>query len=306
MDSIFNSLDDLFIDENDFDFAKESKELSIMEHLLYGYCYVKSDDSEELEVIDFTTEEWLDLWKTYLEMDKENQAIWEFKYNIPSWIDVERILKNLEQLKRKDNELFQQAFTGNFVSCLLKEIIDNNLLNKTRTKKLANWIQKNKVEEFDQKDFWRVAKHFYGAGFQNKEYVEVQKNLVEYSKLWRACTLKPIFISMKDEVQKKTFINNIQKSIQHTFFDHEKNIRNLLSVCDGVVDYDRFTDAVWVEIFLNSGYKELLYQCAQKNFLNKRMAKSLLNVVVKKQEFELIPLFMLKVHDKWPEGMIEG
>lgn len=299
------------VDWDEFDWGEdveesESWDMSIMEHLLYAQYYQESDDAEYLEVMDYEKEEWLELWRKYVELDEKNNVVWKFNGKISGWNVVERILRMLEQLKAEDKEVFQKAFTGNFISCLLLEISQDLTLNEPQISRLADWIQKHKSKKFDQQDFWRVLKHFYRNNTPDSIFVTTE--LSRYSRLWRTCTLKPIFISMKDEIQKNTFIYYTGYSSDRVYFNYleDQNIDMLLDFCDGVVHYERYNNQAWVNLLLQEGNKEMLYACFKKNFINKRMAQNALDTDSANKQCDLVPLLMLKAHGEWPEEKVKG
>ena len=264
-------LDFVFDEEEE----EEGAERSLMEHLIYG-CYDEVDDDGESVVrMQYEADEWLNLWRQYVELDRENNVIWKFSDYISSWEELELILENLEIIQEEDAALFEELFTSNFVSCLLYEIgiaatVKSIVFNEKKIKTLAKWIQKHKSRPFSQNDFWRVLYWRGENGFSSrKEGIEISDLDVEYSRLWRVCCLRPILISFKEERQRKTFAPFLDIELNEgqylPYLDREQ-VDRLLDLTDGVVDNKDHVYSKMVEWVLVRNDKELLYRCLKKNF----------------------------------------
>lgn len=289
---------DLFMDDGE----DEVMEFSTIEHLLYGYYYEDIDDiifNKENKTY-YSTEELLELWRKYVELDEKNQVVWELNFQLCQWEDIKDIMKNLEAVKAADKELFAKLFTGNLVSCLLYEIVRDENLNLTKKEQeaLFKWIRKHKEQEFEQKDFWRVLKYHTKQKNSMANYYDVDKISVEYSHWWRQCCQKPIYLSTQDPMQWNTFEHCADSyGVLSAFYF----IRMLLQMCDGMVGKYKYVKDDYLLQMIQENDKELLYECLQKNFVSKEMVKNRMDDVLENQCYDMIPLLLLKCHGEWPE-----
>ena len=294
----WDSLDALFKED-------EPIERSMMESLLYGYYCEKSDDYETVQTVSYELGEWLDLCRKYVELDKENNIIWEFTKKIKDWEEVLCILENLDKIREQDKHLFEEFFTSNFVSCFLYELLltEYKILTKRNQKKLAKWIQNRKVKPFSQDDFWRVLTCFKREGCGNATYININDMAVEYSQLWRLCCSDPIYISCKDDIQKATFdIYTENKSRSGIELDiMMDDVNRLLDLCDGVIENEWMEKSDFFKSVLDTSNKEFIYRCLKKNVVNQRTAKAGIERALKNQMYEVVPALMLKCHGEWPQ-----
>ena len=302
MDGVF-TLCSVFEEEEE-----EVIEFSTMEHLLYGYYYEDYED-----IIDhkenktyYDIEHMLELWRAYVEIDDENRVVWEFNFQMFDWKDIKGILTNLEKIKAADEALFAKLFTGNLVSCLLYEIerIPKKILSKRNQETLAKWIQKHKTEEFSCEDFWKVVKYHSKKNDAGTEHLIIDNTTLKFSCLWKKCCKKPIYLSMKDPMQKETFLfctmntdNVYSSSLTLEFWGYHL----LLKICDGILGLEDLAKDNHLLALIENDNKELLYESLRKNFVNKEMAMYRLEDVLEKGRYELIPLLLLKCHGEWPE-----
>ena len=286
----------------------ESVKFSIMEHLLYAYYPEEDDDYEMVKTVPYETEEWLNLWREYVNLDKENNAIWSFENPIESWEQIELILDNLEKLLSTDKPLFDSIFTSNFVCCLLYEIFvardGTNWRYSAKSKKyIVKWIRKHRVQELQQEDLWRVLKQFRLEGGAFLPRIRLDDELVEYSRIWRACAEKPIYVSLDDEVQLNTYYLHIEDQTDADLFGGliEEPINHFLDFCDRVIQNERQGNAMFIENLLSHGSGEMLYRCLKKNVINQKTAKTAMDYAIQWKKYEEIPLLMLKIHGEWKE-----
>lgn len=284
-------------------------EFSVMEHLLYGYYYEDYEDiidNKENKTF-YSTEQLLELWRKYVEIDEENQVVWEFKFQMFDWNDIKGILANLEKIKMADEALFSKLFTGNLVSCLLYEItrIPKEILNKRNKEYLAKWIQNHKVGEFSYENFWKVVRHHMQNKNDAMDRFNIDNTTLRYSYLWKQCCKKPIYLSMKEHMHKQTYqfctLNTDDVYLNSLNLDFV-GLNLLLKICDGVLGLEGFSKDNHLAEIIETDNKELLYECLKKNFVTKRMAKNRLEDALEKQRYDLIPLLLLKCHGEWPEG----
>ena len=295
----------IFEEDTDFNFSEENEiynsyDMDIMDQLLYMH-YIENDcDRENCKRVFFSEEEWLTKWREYVESDKGIDRLWRLRVYIGDWDDVRGILKRLEFINKKEPELFHELFTGNFVSCLLFNLVFNGIeikLNKRKITTLAKWIQKHKVQEFSQDDFWRVVQEYWQDMFH-----PFAKATIQYSQLWRACCQKPIYISMKKPIQKKVFDVFRKNEIENakTYFVFSEYYDGwILDFCDRVNDNEKIKDNVLVELLLNLNNVELIYKFLKKNIITAKLAKDGLKKAVADGKSDLIPMLMLKMNGEW-------
>ncbi len=291
------------------DLFEEDPELSIMEHLLYGYYLEDDDDYENVKKVPYEPDEWMELWREYIEIDKPHNAIWSFTFPIQNWDQVELILENLENLKEEDAETFHKALTSNFVSCFLHEIIYSTLgknggISDKNKKSLVKWMKKHITQEMSQDDFWRVLAHFETRdnGYRPRIYLAYYER--EFSQMWRKCCQKPIYVSFQEEIQRNTYLLYTDEKVTSGFGGSlvEDEVECLLDFCDGVIKNENYRNGVFLKELMENRNKELLYRCLKKNLVNQITAKETIEVAAKEEYYEAIPLLMLKVHGEWKEG----
>lgn len=307
MNTVFMPGGNIF-DEDEIDV---NIEFSTMEHLLYGYYYEDYEDiidNKENKTY-YDLEHLLELWRKYVEIDEENQVVWEFNFQMFQWKDIKGILENLEKIKMADEALFAKLFTGNLVSCLLYEIerLPKEILTKRNKEFLAKWIQKNKVGEFSDRDFWKVVKYHTLTNNEGMERLAMDNTTLKYSYLWKRCCKKPIYLSMKESVHRETYqfcTLNAEELCLNSYMLEFVGLPLLLKICDGILGMEGFSKDNHLIALIEDDNKELLYECLRKNFVNKRMAKNRLEYAMENQRYDLIPLLLLKCHGEWPEGKV--
>ncbi len=286
-------LDDMFSEEDD----DELQDICVMDQLLYGYYYEKDCDNENWVKVSYTVGEWLDLWHAYVEDEKDyKNNVWKLRESMNSWEDVEYAMGALECIKKEDPELFYELFTSHFVSCFLYEIVDRSMdipLDKRRVKKLAKWVQKNKGKEFSTDDFWRViGKNIHSIEDSSSLLYETP---IRYSKLWRICCQKPIYLSCKNQKQRRLY-DSVRNNYSLQFGEV---LENFLVFCDGVVDNENLNDPSLLYRVLNEDNTELFYKVLKKNVITKKTVQNEIEKVMEQQKTHLIPMLMLKVSGEW-------
>jgi len=289
----FGDLDDLLGSDN----LEESTDICIMEHLLYGYYYEKDDDNENRKKTSYLVEDWFELWEAYVEGDKDEDKVWKLKNSIASWNQVEYILQALDCINAERPELFSKLFTSNFVSCLLFEFADNSnriSLDERKLKMLAKWVQNHKRTEFCASDFWNVVEKnllMEGMHFSNI----LCDRAIDYSKLWRVCCQKPIYLSLKNRKHRTIY----ESMNTYGFGSFADIVEDVLNICDGVINNEKISDLSLLERFLEEDNTELLYKSLKKNVINKCMAKEGIEKVIEMKKNHFIPMIMLKINGEW-------
>lgn len=223
------------------DIEKKRKEASMMDQLLYGYYYEKDCDNEHWIKVPYEVGDWLDSWRVYVKDKKGSEnSVWTLREHMNSWEAVKGVMQLLESIKKEDSDLFYEIFSSNFVSCFLYEIVYSSRdipLDERRIKTLAKWVQKNKGQELSATDFWRVLEDKLELDVQRFRYILFDTS-IQYSKLWRICCKKPIYLSMKNATQKRIYDTMRDSDLA----EFREMLEEVLSFCDGVVDNERLKE----------------------------------------------------------------
>jgi hypothetical protein len=231
---------------------------------------------------------------------------------IEDWKELDMILGKLDIIKENDEKLFSELFNSNFVSCFLKAIVilqyTDPVTTKTlekRFKKLALWVQNHKVGEFSQDDFWRAVVHVMHRKWGH-DSINLDEELMSYSRLWRLCCRKPIYISLKNSAQSSLYVRimNGMSGFAFGISGMLEEMEQLLDFCDGVVEHDGLSSNSKKSLLnehIAEKNKELFYKCLKKNFFSENDTTYALTKAMEEKAYELIPMLLLKKYGEWPE-----
>ena len=165
------------------------------------------------------------------------------------------------------------------------------MLDKRKVKKLVSWVQTHKGKELTADSCWKILLEKSQEGLMG----EIFDSSMRYSKVWRNCCQKPLYISCKNSWQKGIF----DHTVMNAWVEGIGYIEQLLEFCDGIIDNESDKDTKVLKRILEEDDSELLYRVLKKNVINKQQAKEGIAYVIDAQKSHLVPMFMLKVMGEW-------
>ena len=257
---------------------------------------------ENNQIVECPTDEWLALWEEYAKEDEKERNLWGIEEIGILTNEAIRVLQNLQLLKKKERNLFTKIFEEHFIV---------NLIWVLSRKKILLYV--DEPREFDVMFINFVKKNLKKDALEDVLWERIQNDMlsqrpfdgmidmvdvVSSVNTWKDCFKKEVHVDLKN-------LNKMTRRCWPIFeeLEHFKNFfMPFLNAVDGFTDSKTFflygSNTRHLEEFVEHADEEMMLMALKKNFIDVECIDKTIELAMKAEKIEFLPLLILKKNSK--------
>ena len=264
---------------------------------------------EDGKIMEIPTDEWLALWEEYAKDDRKLRSLWGEKEILLNSSNPIRIFENLQFLKKINKDLFAEIFEEHFIVNLIWNFsIKRTLLYINEPREFAlmfiNFVKKNM-----EKDTLKGASEDVLFNRMLNDVLEINPftgmismvDVVSSINTWKACFQKEVHIDLLKMPDLKKMTMRCWPMLDE-LKDLKEDYLPFLNAVDGFKGGKTFfihgSNTKYLEEFVEHADQELMLMALKKNFIDVECIDKTIELAMKADKFEFLPLLILKKNSK--------